>query len=166
MHEQQDQYAYFYAALTHHVDIKKRQNGWGWCSNIAIDSGLSQPYVSEVINGKKNASFQSQAAFAKAFGYKNYDEFIEFGRLLLSGKDPPVPSQPENENGNMFQLGAAQFKRKEIALEIRRHLLEIEKADPDRFLMLAGYIKGQYHEACSRGSQRKRRRGEGGNAAR
>lgn len=74
-------YEYFYKLLTHIVE----QRGHGVQVVLAIDTGVSDGHISQVINGKRKASFDLQVAIAKALGY-SYLDFMEQGRRLVEGE--------------------------------------------------------------------------------
>ncbi len=98
-------YSYFFKALEHVV----AQKGYGGKTEIAIDAGISNALVSQILSpkSKKKASLKTQKAIAKACGYK-YEEFLALGRRLLKGKgaeEPPSrPPEPFPDYDKIMRL--------------------------------------------------------------
>jgi transcriptional regulator with XRE-family HTH domain len=74
-------YGYFYKMLSHII----AQRGHGVQVSLAIDVGVSDAHISQIISGKGRASFNLQVAIAKSLGF-DYVDFMEEGRKLVEGE--------------------------------------------------------------------------------
>lgn len=74
-------YGYFYKMLSYVI----AQRGHGAQIVLAIDTGVSEAHISQIISGKGRASFDLQVAIARALGY-GYPDFLEQGRRLVEGE--------------------------------------------------------------------------------
>ena len=149
-----DTYDYFLAALSHTV----KKMGRGAITTIAIEAGVSQGYLSQILNKKKakKAGFQAQLKIAKACGY-SYEDFLMVGKKLLekgqeaeTADDPPETKQqkPQPPVGNVIRVYNNILERTGIELDaegqeklfnlIRRKLREnAEKEVQDEFVDIA-----------------------------
>lgn len=78
-------YKRFLAALSYRLEHgwKRRQKA------LAIDSGVSPGFISDIKNGKNAAGDEMQAILAEKMGYPNFDDFIALGRSLIETGIPP-----------------------------------------------------------------------------
>ncbi len=67
------------------------QRGHGAQIVLAIDTGVSEAHISQIISGKGRASFDLQVAIARALGY-GYLDFMEQGRRLVEGEPGKIVS--------------------------------------------------------------------------
>jgi hypothetical protein len=77
---------WFYLALNKVVT----ERGWGFQTTIHHETGLSESYVSQILNRKRMPSMKAQVKIARACGY-------EYGDFLLLGKgdwSPGISKQP------------------------------------------------------------------------
>jgi hypothetical protein len=74
----------FLEALKYH--LPKR----GGAKKIAFKSGISAPYFSLIINGLRTCSDNVKRKIAAVLGYpdRQYEDFLEIGRIILAGGDP------------------------------------------------------------------------------
>lgn len=74
-----------------------RKEGRGTQSILAAEVGKSGSYISQILNQKKKASFDTQVVLAEAVGY-TYESFLALGRRLLSGESAECeqPAAPES----------------------------------------------------------------------
>jgi phage repressor protein C with HTH and peptisase S24 domain len=80
-----DELDYFRAALRYAVEKK----GWGSRMELAINAGLSEGYISQIINDKRNPSFDVQRRIAKTFDF-SYLDFLVLGKKILVGEPTNV----------------------------------------------------------------------------
>ena len=122
-------YKQFHEALIYVLkrDWKRQQ------SVLAIETGISKGYFSEIVKGKKKPTFEKQNAIAEKCGY-TYEKFLQFGKSILeSGSntetqvskltfiDPAV----EILNAALEETGEKiNEKQKIAALEVIREELE------------------------------------------
>jgi PAS domain S-box-containing protein len=59
--------------------------------------GITQSYLSSVINGSRTASLNLQSKIAEIF-IGSYDHFLAAGRKIKEGKDPRKPKLPETND--------------------------------------------------------------------
>lgn len=91
-----DEYTFFLKALKWvAANDWKRQQG-----ALADKANISSAFLSEIINKKKSAGFESQVAISKACGYQ-YEEFLSLGRKLLS-EDGDSGSQDRGGSTNLM----------------------------------------------------------------
>ncbi len=76
MYTQSDIYSFFIKALKNLIDAKILSQ-----KSLAIEIGVSDSYVSQILTGKRMAAEDKQELIAKAFKFSLRD-FIEFGRRL------------------------------------------------------------------------------------
>ena len=106
MAEKSKQYKYFQIALAHIMAEK----GTGAKSNLAIDTDQSAANITNIIKGKRGASFENMVEIANKLGY-DIIEFLQLGQGLLGGQKPieKPPTQKENEgNSNDTLIKAAE----------------------------------------------------------
>jgi transcriptional regulator with XRE-family HTH domain len=59
----------------------------GSAKNLVERTGLTQPYMSQLLNGRRQGSERVRRSIATALGYE-YEEFLNIGRTILEGKKP------------------------------------------------------------------------------
>ena len=136
----------FHAAFIYeiHHQWNKRQKA------LATESGTSISFISDIKNGRANASFKKQKQIAEASGY-TWEEFIERGRTLIENgeealseskklsvkhkKRPPL-SNDSTDTKTIEQIANNQqiiekFNDKVLAKQIIEKLLELETLDSE-----------------------------------
>lgn len=69
---------------------------------LAMEAGISEGHLSDIVKNKKPASFKTQVALAKAAGF-SYENFLALGRKIHMGDDlsfldkKPEVSMPEKK---------------------------------------------------------------------
>jgi PAS domain-containing protein len=76
-------------------EYKKKGGSQG---DLAKQLGITQSYLSSVINGSRTASLDLQSYIAKSL-FGPYDQFLEAGRRIKEGKDPHREKPPEIQDG-------------------------------------------------------------------
>lgn len=146
-------YSYFFAALKDTV----KQRGHGGQKVLAIDAGISDALLSQILSRKsrKQASLRTQKALAKACGFDSYENFLAHGRRLLKGEpaesEQPSPVEPTSElrrvsdrtgEGDTREGVLDLFQNKEKAREAVLLLAGIERTDREQYAEVIGYIRG------------------------
>lgn len=80
-------------------EYKKKGGSQG---ELAKQLGITQSYLSSVINGSRTASLDLQSRIAEIF-IGSYDHFLAAGRQIKEGQDPRKPKLPET-NDNVENL--------------------------------------------------------------
>ncbi len=76
-------------------EYKKKGGSQG---DLAKQLGITQSYLSSVINGSRTASLDLQSDIAKTL-FGPYDQFLEAGRRIKEGMDPHGKKPPEIQDG-------------------------------------------------------------------
>ncbi len=76
---------------------KKYKKKGGSQKKLAKDLGVTQSYLSSVINGSKPASLNLQSKIAKTL-YGPFDEFLSVGRRIKEGLEPGEEERPMPED--------------------------------------------------------------------
>lgn len=123
-------YKYFLSAL----DVLSEKQGHGFQSIIAISSGLSDSYVSQILGRKRKASNKAQISIANGLGYE-LNEFLAIGQRQLEGKDISAALQKNNTNQKVTQKQATKVgddmdELKEV-LQHYKTMLEVGKSEAD-----------------------------------
>ncbi|VFQ43481.1 hypothetical protein [Desulfoluna butyratoxydans] len=115
-------------------------------SVLALESGISGGYLSEVLNGNKRASFDKQNAIVKACGY-TYDDFLALGESLLAGEDPG--SLKKSSDANLTkEVSSKEVKvGKKMEVEELRELLQHYKEELSELREEIRYLRGELKEA-------------------
>lgn len=81
---------YFRAAL---IDAVKER---GAQARLSRDSGIGTSYINNIVKGRDCGSEATRRALATAIGFagRRYEDFLEVGRALLEGREPPAPEPP------------------------------------------------------------------------
>lgn len=154
MQKNQDEYLCFLTALKHKI----RKEGRGSQQRVAIDADISKAYLSQLMSGVRRASFQTQVAIAKSFSF-DYYKFLEFGEKLLANKSSDEDAIAPGKKEGTPKLHPIQqehkglidrFINKETAYDINKKLLEIEKADPNKFKEIQDYVDFIYQRIESK----------------
>jgi PAS domain S-box-containing protein len=77
---------------------KKYKAKGGTQNKMADRLGITQSYISAVLNGSKNASLELQNQLANIL-YGPYEEFLVIGRRIKNGLDPELFIQDDKEEG-------------------------------------------------------------------
>jgi len=108
--EELKELTYFRAALDNYVERK----GHGIQTFLAITTGLSEGHLSQVINRKKNPSFEAQVKIARALGHE-YSEFLDMGEnIISSGKTLPQISEDNKKYPSVSDGSLKDAKNKHI----------------------------------------------------
>jgi len=85
---------YFRAALIDAVRTRGSQ------ARLARASGINTSYINNIVKGRDSGSESTRRALAGALGFsgRRYEDFLEVGRAILEGRDPPAPAPPSAEN--------------------------------------------------------------------
>lgn len=86
MVDETDENIHFSAALKDLIGQHER----GFQKSLAIDTHITDGYLSQLKNGKRQASAKTQIKIAKALGYKHI-EFLSLGRDLLTSQGKRYP---------------------------------------------------------------------------
>ncbi len=150
-------YQYFLARLNHEVN----KLGHGGKSYIGKNIGQTGAFIGQLLNSKlnKKAGVDTQIAIAK-FVSGSEERFIEEGRQIVEygciKADLPIqkfqtatpPSHPpevinlHDETTRKHAELISDFEDKELALEVNKILLEIEKRDPSRLAIARDMLNG------------------------
>ena len=76
----------------------KYKSSGGTQGKLALKFGISQSYISAVLNGTKKASIELQERLAYIL-YGPYEEFLAVGRRLKNGLDPEFNRQSSQDEG-------------------------------------------------------------------
>lgn len=78
---------YFRAALLDAVKDRGAQ------ARLSRDSGVGTSYINNIVKGRDSGSEATRRALAEALGFagRRYEDFLEIGRALLEGRQPPAP---------------------------------------------------------------------------
>lgn len=81
---------YFRAALLDAVKDRGAQ------ARLSRDSGIGTSYINNIVKGRDSGSEATRRALANALGFagRRYEDFLELGRALLEGREPPAPEPP------------------------------------------------------------------------
>ena len=81
---------YFRAALLDAVKARGAQ------ARLSRDSGIGTSYINNIVKGRDSGSEATRRALATALGFagRRYEDFLELGRALLEGREPPAPEPP------------------------------------------------------------------------
>ena len=82
---------------TQHFFKKYRENG-GTQAKLAKKLEVTQPYISSVLTGNKNASLDLQSQVASILYRGPYEEYLAIGRRIKNGLDPEIHIQQETNN--------------------------------------------------------------------
>jgi phage repressor protein C with HTH and peptisase S24 domain len=69
-------YEYFITALNDYASMK----GYGVQRNIALQAGITEAFVSQIMAGTNRASAKTQASIAKACGFKTLEDMLVAGQ--------------------------------------------------------------------------------------
>ena len=75
--------------------FKKYRDKGGSQAKLAQELGVTQPYISSVLTGSKNASLDLQSQVASILYHGPYEEFLAIGRRIKNGLDPEIHLQKE-----------------------------------------------------------------------
>ena len=78
--------------------FKEHKKKGGSQGKLAKQLGITQSYLSSVINGSRTASLDLQSDIAKIL-FGPYDQFLEAGRRIKEGMDPYREKPPEVQDG-------------------------------------------------------------------
>ncbi len=78
--------------------FKEHKKKGGSQGKLAKQLGITQSYLSSVINGSRTASLDLQSDIAKIL-FGPYDQFLEAGRRIKEGMDPYGKKPPEVQDG-------------------------------------------------------------------
>jgi transcriptional regulator with XRE-family HTH domain len=87
-------------AFRNALDYFQQMEGHGFNRSLSVRTGLSEQYISRLLNGQKKGTEETRRKIAAAFGYSgsNYEEFLNIGRKRLGedefSDDPPDPLPP------------------------------------------------------------------------
>jgi transcriptional regulator with XRE-family HTH domain len=87
MNKLDPRYKQFLAALQYVA----KNNWYRQIGVLAQESMISQGYLSGIINGKKQASYDKQVAIAKASGY-DHESFLQLGHDLIQQENGSTPT--------------------------------------------------------------------------
>ena len=77
--------------------MKEYKKKGGSQGELAEQLGITQSYLSSVINGSRTASLDLQSKIAEIF-LGSYDQFLAAGRKIKEGRDPLKPKLPETDD--------------------------------------------------------------------
>jgi phage repressor protein C with HTH and peptisase S24 domain len=90
MEKNRNPHDYFLEALKYETKLKWR----GKKKLLASQSGISVPFLSQILHGIKNAGTETQGQLSNVLGY-SYEEFIALGRSLIKTGQPPPQKAAE-----------------------------------------------------------------------
>ena len=105
-------YEYFRQALNDYASSK----GYGVQRNIALQAGITEAFVSQIIAGTNKASARSQAAIARACGFPALEDMLRAGKASMINVEAPdaelnliiqVAAQSENK---ILNAGIADYR--------------------------------------------------------
>ncbi len=103
----------FLAAAKHFYKAYKKKGGTQ--QRLADRLGVTQSYLSSILNGARTASFELQVQIANRL-YGPYDKFLAAGRNILKGGDPEKP-EAENDVENLLTRLSYHIVQKKIIEE-------------------------------------------------
>ncbi len=70
---------------------------WGEKARLSRETGIDVGYLNRILSGKAPGSDSNRRAIAVALGYPGarYEDFLNIGRALLAGKEPPAAEPPQ-----------------------------------------------------------------------
>jgi len=83
-------YSCFFKAL----EALVKKGGRGTQNVLAIGSDRSEAYISQILKGRRKASFDTQIAIANALN-TTYENMLALGRQLIEGTTPEAESPPD-----------------------------------------------------------------------
>lgn len=140
----EDRKAAFSRALRYFIENGKNITQ----TRISKATGIKQGMISGMKNGTRRGTEESRRAIADYFG-KPYEEFLDIGQRLLDGESAIVlaPSEKPPDN-NITTLTEHQnilkyFQNQELALEVNKKLIELEKQNPNILQEVLAYLAGR-----------------------
>lgn len=157
-------YEYFYIALKFEADRQNKPQ-----KVLAIDSKVSESYVSNVFKRKKQASLEVQERLAGGLGYCLID-FLILGRSLVEGKKyylseaptqytvkpnlkliPEVTQVEKRKEQTTSREGILElFENRDLARKIILDLSEIEKRNPMKLEKIEAYVQSTLEDLPSK----------------
>lgn len=104
-----DPYEYFLAAVQEEARVRLGNKRYV----LAEEADITAGYVSQIIGGKRRASFETQCKIAKAMGC-TLDDLLERGRRILDGNPEEARAGPQDA-GRLAEI----IRRVEEGLEHR-----------------------------------------------
>jgi len=94
-------YEYFWKALNDYASSK----GYGVQRNIAVQAGVTEAFISQILAGTNKASARTQAAIAGACGYSALEDMLQAGKTLQM-----KAAEPEAEHQLIIQVASQSEK--------------------------------------------------------
>jgi phage repressor protein C with HTH and peptisase S24 domain len=88
-------YEYFWQALNDYASSK----GYGVQRNIAVQAGITEAFISQIMAGTNKASVRTQAAIARACGFHTLEDMLEEGKSIQV-----KAAEPEAEHHLIIQV--------------------------------------------------------------
>ena len=82
---------------------KKYKGAGGSQKELAEQLGITQPYLSSVINGSRSASLEMHSKIARVL-YGPYDKFLKAGRRIKNGQNPLEEPEVEEKKDEVESL--------------------------------------------------------------
>ena len=89
-------YFQFWTAL----DYEAKKNWHRQNSTLAAEGGIKPSSLTEILRGNTKAKYDTRVALAKACGFL-YEDFIEYGKMLLKGKPADKATSPPEKKSNI-----------------------------------------------------------------
>ena len=80
-------YAYFRQALNDYASSK----GYGVQRSIAVQAGVTEAFISQILAGTNKASARTQAAIARACGFHALEDMLQAGKSIQEKTAAPEP---------------------------------------------------------------------------
>lgn len=115
-------------------------------AGLARDLGVTPQHLNGFIKGRRNFSEERKEELARLLG-TTYIDMLFLGREIAEGETASF--QPvERKSGKVASLThdeiISQFEDKETARKLNQMLVTIEKADPNRYKKIEGFITALY----------------------
>ncbi|MBI5592569.1 MAG: LexA family transcriptional regulator [Deltaproteobacteria bacterium] len=88
-------YEYFWQALNDYASSK----GYGVQRNIAVQAGVTEAFISQIMAGTNKASARTQAAIARACGFHTLEDMLQAGKSIRIKS-----TAPETEHNLIIQV--------------------------------------------------------------
>ena len=77
----------FLAALAEHLQQRGSQR------QLALQVGIEPAYLNQILKGKRFGTDETRRKIAAGLGFegRKYEDFLEIGRAIVAGKEPPEP---------------------------------------------------------------------------
>jgi len=122
------------------------EKGRGGQNTLSIDAGLSDAYISQIINGKRHATQKTQVRIAEALGM-DYVDFLALGKALTKGE-----AEVKKDDDDYFKQNL--LKHLDAIIELQRAFNKMNER-MDAMGHEIGEIKNRLLDAATTGDIKK-----------